>query len=190
MPIILDSADLGYCVDYEPDFLAAVEADKLLAWMLASAPWQDEQVTVFGKTHTVRRKSCAFGSDGLKYTYSGVTRTALPWPDTLRAIVDRLGAFNFGLCNLYPDGQAKLGAHADNEPEIVRDSTIVGVSLGSARDFVLSDASGTQAKVSLGHGSAIFMRGTTQRHLKHAVPARLKVREPRVSITFRQMRAS
>lgn len=188
--MILDGRPDPYRVTYDPAFLSEPEADALLSWMLRTAPWQQEQVTMYGKTHIVRRQSCAFGP-GITYKYSGVTRVGAPWPDVIKWALNRVsahGRFNFALCNLYPDGEAKLGAHADDEPEILPDTTIIGISLGSARDFILSDTSGTRAKVNLAHGSAIFMEGACQRFLKHAVPARAKVHSPRVNITFRQMR--
>lgn len=189
--VVLDDMPTGARVSYQAGYLPRGAADDLFAWMSAHAPWQREAPVIFGKPHEVRRRTCAIGEPGLTYRYSGVDRIAVAWPELMHAVVVRLrrelGApFNFGLCNLYPDGEASIGKHADAERDIVRDSPIVGLSLGAARDFVLYDRREQRvAEVALEHGSIVVMEGGTQRHFKHAVPARKRVREPRINITFR-----
>ena len=190
---ILDDELNGARITYHAGYLARTEADTLFRWMSENAPWQREAPIIFGKPREVRRRTCSFGEAGIRYSYSGVERVALAWPELLRPVVPRLneeiGAhFSFGLCNLYPDGDASIGKHQDAERDIVRDSPIVGLSLGSTRDFVLYDRSDRRvSEVALEHGSIVVMWGTTQRHYKHAVPPRKRVREPRVSVTFRVM---
>jgi alkylated DNA repair dioxygenase AlkB len=105
-----------------------------------------------------------------------------------RLWVDIGALFNFGLCNLYPDGDASIGRHADAESDIVRDSPIVGLSLGATRDFFLYRRKGERVgQVALEHGSIVVMEGSTQRHFEHAVPPRRRVANPRISVTFRVM---
>jgi alkylated DNA repair dioxygenase AlkB len=191
---LFDDVTLGSRVTYVPRYLAATEADRLLAWMLTKSPWQAEAPMVFGKAYEVRRRTCSYGSAGLTYRYSGLDRVALPWPDELQPHLDGLrlafaAPFNFALCNLYVDGDAYLGRHSDDERDIVRDSPIVGLSLGASRDFVLYQrGGGPVATVALEHGSVVAMLGSTQRHLQHAVPKRKRVREPRINLTFRVLR--
>jgi alkylated DNA repair dioxygenase AlkB len=190
---ILVDVTRGARVTYHPGYVPREEADLLLARMM-DAPWQREAPVIFGKAREVRRRTCALGDDGLVYRYSGLDRVALPWPAELVALLQRLRVdfdrrLNFGLCNLYPDGDASIGKHADAESDIVRDSPIVGLSLGAERDFVLFESAGGReqraAEVALEHGSVVVMWGSTQRFYKHAVPARRRCREPRVNITFR-----
>jgi alkylated DNA repair dioxygenase AlkB len=74
---------------------------------------------------------------------------------------------------------------------MVKGAPIVGISLGSTRDFVLSTkAAGRVASIPLVHGSAVVMKGGTQFECKHAVPPRKRVTLPRVSLTFRVLKAS
>lgn len=192
--IIIDDQRLGAHVEYHPAYLDGPAADALLAWMLALAPWQREAPVIFGKPREVRRRTCAFGDPGLVYRYSGIDRVAIPWPDPLLPALERLrrdvdARLNFGLGNLYTDGDAYVGKHADAEGDIVRDSPIVGLSVGAQRDFVLygqhGDAERRVADIALEHGSIIVMAGSTQRYFKHAVPPRRRCRLPRVSVTFR-----
>ena len=192
--VVFDDPSVGSRVVYVPHYLAATDADRLLSWMMAHTPWQAEAPRIFGKAHEVRRRTCSYGSPGLVYRYSGLDRVALPWPDEMQSHLDRLrlafaANFNFALCNLYVDGDAYIGRHSDDERDIVRDSPIVGLSLGSSREFVLyQKGGGPVAKVLLEHGSIVAMLGATQRQLQHAVPKRKRVREPRINVTFRVLR--
>ena len=188
---VLDAPELGARVTYQPAYLEPAHADALLAWLLERAGWQTEAPVIFGKAREVRRRTCAFGDTGLVYRYSGIDRVAVPWPEVLELVLERLRRdvdprLNFGLGNLYPDGDAAIGKHSDAESDIVRDSPIVGLSVGAERDFVLYDRANQRvAELTLEHGSIVVMWGSTQRNYKHAVPARRRCRAPRVNITFR-----
>lgn len=182
-------------VTYQPNFLNKEEADAMLDWMLYRVAWENETVVMFGVPRTVLRKTYAFGNPGLAYRYSGTRKQAHPWPPVLGRLLAQLrfdhnAEFNFALANMYPDGSASIGAHADDESDIVKGSPIVGISLGATRDFILTTSgSNTRvASVPLEHGSAIVMAGETQRWYRHAVPARKRVGMPRVSLTFRVMK--
>lgn len=189
--VLLSRPELGAQVTYHANYLPRAAADALFAWLCEHTPWQAEAPVVFGVAHPVRRRSFAYGAAGARYRYSGLERAAAAWPAPLEPIVARLrqelsAPFDFGLCNLYPDGEAQLGRHADDERDIARDSPIAGLSLGATRDFALYERAGqklgTQA---LEHGSLLVMWGSTQRHYKHALPRRRRVRDARVNITFR-----
>lgn len=189
--VLRDEATLSM-VTYHREWLRQNEADALLTSMLG-APWQVEAPVIFGKPRPAKRKTCAFGEPGLTYGYSGMVKEANPWPPFLRDIVEQLsmdaGArFNFALCNLYPDGDAGIAPHADDESDIAPGSPILGLSLGSTRDFILKGRDGDAvASVALEHGSVLAMWLETQSHFKHAVPPRKRVKTPRVSLTFRVM---
>lgn len=181
-------------ISYHPDFVDATSAADLLGWMLTEAPWQTETPVIFGVPRTVKRKTCAFGNPGVTYRYSGMTKTAMPWPSVMQKVHQRASlaagvAFNFCLANLYPDGDAGIGAHADDEADIIVGSPIIGISLGSTRDFVVTRKTGERVlSQALEHNSAIIMRGAVQENFKHAVPPRKRVKTSRVSLTFRSMR--
>lgn len=192
---VLDDPARGCWVTYAPDFLAPAEADALLAFCRDAIAWQTESPVMFGRAVTVRRRSCAFGDPGTRYRYAGLERTADPWPPALAAVRERLsertGArFDYVLGNLYPDGRAGLGWHADDEDDLALDAPIASVSLGAARDFALRLGKRGPAALTLrlAHGSLLVMGGATQRHYQHRVPARLRCEAPRVNLTFRRMR--
>jgi alkylated DNA repair dioxygenase AlkB len=178
-------------VTYHRNYLSEKEADVLLDWSLGLT-WQAETPMIMGRRIEVKRRTCAYGDTGVSYGYSGMRKVAQPWPYVLEDVLARLRAdtdtpFNFALANLYPDGKAGIGAHADDEAEIVQGSPIVALSLGAPRDFVVSKEGKQAGKVLLEHGSAVVMWMETQKHYKHALPARKRITAPRVSLTFRHM---
>lgn len=65
--------------------------------------------------------------------------------------------------SIYPTLTSSLcPLHADDEPELGPNPVIASVSL-------------------------LIMSGTTQTHWQHCLPKRLRVRAPRINLTFRQM---
>lgn len=183
-------------VTYHKNYLASFEADGLLAWMSNMGSWETETPIIFGKPRTVKRKTCAFGDKGTSYGYSGMRKIPRAWPLAVEAVRARLAKdtntnFNFALANLYPDGEAGIGAHSDDEPDLMEGCPIVGVSLGATRDFVLTTKEGKRvASIPLEHGSAVIMWMDTQKHYKHALPPRKRSKNLRVSLTFRVMKGS
>lgn len=174
-------------VTYLADYLPPGRADALLTWCIDRLPWESETYSFGGKPVATLRKSCAFGAPGMAYRYAGVTRKALPLPPALGTVVD--GPYNFVLANLYPDGKAAIGAHADDEEDIVPGSPIAALSLGQRRTFVLTakETGKRAAEVTLEHGSLLVMEGDTQQRFKHSVPRQPRLTLPRVSLTFRQL---
>lgn len=193
--IVLDDPARRCRVTYEPGFIPRHEADALLDRLLREAPFTAETPVIFGRAIEVRRKSCSYGDPGIRYRYAGVTRVAAPWPEALRALHERVMRttgvpFNYALCNLYPDGAAGLGWHADDEDDMEPNAPIASISLGAPRDFALRLGRSGPAcvTVTLGHGSLLVMEGETQRHYQHRVPPRRRCRQPRVNLTFRVIR--
>lgn len=59
---------------------------------------------VFGKWHEIPRQQVAYGDEGLKYHFSGVTLPAKPWIGSLISIRDLISkltgySYNFVLVN-------------------------------------------------------------------------------------------
>ena len=193
--VLIDDPARRSRVTYEPDFLDAPTADALLAFLDTNTPFHAEAPVMFGRPVEVRRRTFSYGDPGTRYRYSGVERVAAPWPDALRPLLDRLEArtgvrFSFALCNLYPDGAAGLGWHADDEDDLAPGQPIASVSLGAARDFAMRPGRSGPAclTVSLAHGSLLVMGGETQRHYQHRVPPRARCAARRINLTFRLTR--
>lgn len=138
------------------------------------------------------------GDPGCHYSYSGVRNAIVPWTPHVQELRQAVQAavgcpFNSLLLNLYRDGTDKLDWHADDEPEIDPASPIASLSLGARRAFRLRprDPEFTPPKplvFELGRGDLLVMDPPTQQHWLHQVPQRLRIREPRINLTFRVIR--
>ncbi len=184
----------GIVNDYGVIF-AAHRADALLDALLRDIPWRHDEAVIYGRRITTARKVAWYGDGAFSYTYSGITRTALPWsgvlPEIKRTVEARLAAvsptvFNSCLLNLYSDGLEGMAWHSDDEKELGRNTVIASVSFGATRKFAFKHKrTGEKRELMLSHGQLIVMRGETQSHWLHAVMKSAKIHEPRINLTFR-----
>ena len=136
---------------------------------------------------------CINGDDNLTYRYSGIKKLASGWTKALLELKGKVEEFcgekfNFALCNLYRNGEDYIGPHSDDTRDLASGSSIVSISLGAERDFLLkSKKDKSSHTVSLPHGSMIVMRTGAQELYKHSVPKRKKIVNKRINITFRNI---
>jgi len=174
------------------------QADAVAARLLAEVPWQQERITLWGRTQPLPRLTCWMADPGCSYTYSGLTNTPQPWSATasqLRRQVEVVAGcrFNSLLLNLYRDGHDRMGWHADDEPELDPGAPIASLSLGASRSFQLRprrpvDGRRPRLDLELGDGDLLLMEPPTQQHWLHQLPARRRVTQPRLNLTFRRVR--
>ncbi|MBA2056443.1 alpha-ketoglutarate-dependent dioxygenase AlkB [Psychrobacter cryohalolentis] len=181
--------DLGIVIDYP---------SPLFYNLVTELPWQEDIVTLFGKTHVTTRQIVWMGDSDIDYQYSGHTRQTIPWTDTVFHVKQHveqqlliLGIdvnFNSCLLNYYPSGEDGMGYHADDERELGEQPVIASLSLGATRKFVFKHKK-TQDKVELylESGQLIVMHGDTQSFWKHSITKTKKVTTGRISLTFRKI---
>jgi alkylated DNA repair dioxygenase AlkB len=172
---------------------AAIHAD-----LTREVPWQQDAITLWGQSHPLPRLTCWMADSGCAYTYSGLRNLPRPWSTTvarLRARVEQQAGcrFNSLLLNLYRDGCDRMGWHADDEPELDPRAPIASLSLGAARSFQLRPRRPIGGELQTIHleladGDLLLMDPPTQEHWLHQLPARRRLREPRVNLTFRVVR--
>jgi alkylated DNA repair dioxygenase AlkB len=177
------------------EFLPRDARGPLFQALRAEIPFAQRPIRMMGRTIMQPRLSAWIGDLGTAYTYSGVLNEPEAWPpalSSLRARVSDCAAepFNSVLCNLYRDGSDSMGLHADAERELGPEPVIASISLGATRRFQLRHRrdSGDRMDVELQDGSLLIMRGTLQQHYRHAVPKQRAVTEPRINLTFRNIR--
>ncbi len=181
---------------WAPAFLPAREADELLAVLRAEVPWEVHRIRLFGREVESPRLSCWIGDPGAAYTYSGTRFEPRPWLPSLAAVRERVvraagAAFNSVLANRYRDGRDSMGWHSDDEAELGPEPVIASLSLGAARRFVLGHRRRKlRRELELTHGSLLVMRGSTQRHWRHALPKTAHAVGERVNLTFRCIHAA
>ena len=179
-------------IQYYPCFLNPVEASTYFTVLRNTVPWQQDDITVFGKTYAQPRLTALFGNNGKPYSYSNIVMHPHSYTDELLEIKTRLQSltdtmFTTCLLNLYRDGKDSNGWHADDEKELGPNPTIASISLGEERIFHLrhKNDKSLKHKIRLEHGSLLLMRGETQHYWQHQIPkTALKIGE-RINLTFR-----
>ncbi len=178
-------------VYYHGPVVSKDEADQYYEILLKEIAWKNDEAVIFGKRIITKRKVAWYADSIFSYTYSKVTRTALPWVPILRELKEivesRSGEYyNSCLLNLYHDGSEGMAWHSDEEREIKRNGAIGSLSFGAERKFLLKHKQSKQ-KVSkdLEHGSLLVMAGATQTFWMHRLPPTKKVHSPRINLTFR-----
>lgn len=181
-------------VVYYPQFFDTEKADMLFEKLYGETPWQQDHITLFGKTHPQPRLTALFGNEGKSYAYSNIIMQPHPWNALLTYIKEEVETatgqkFTTVLLNLYRDGKDSNGWHADNEKELGRNPVIASVSFGAERFFHLQHNSipGAKQKILLGHGSLLLMKGETQHFWKHQIPKTAKPVAARINLTFRSI---
>ena len=167
------------------------EAPMLFDDLLATSPWQPDEVVLFGRKRILSRKVAWMGDAGFTYSYSGTSKTASPITPALLLIKKRVEQqcahrFNSCLMNLYHDGSEGMGWHSDDEKTLGRNPVIASVSFGAERVFKLKHRESKEiVSVLLENGSLLVMKGATQHHWIHAMPKTKKITTPRINLTFR-----
>ena len=179
--------------DYYGQVMAAEEAGRYMERLMSEIEWRNDEAVIFGRHIVTKRKVAWYGDNTYTYTYSNITRQALPWTADLLALKELAGRltgarYNSCLLNLYHDGDEGMAWHSDDEKELEPDGAIASLSFGAERRFLFRHRqSKEKLEVLLAAGSLLVMRGTTQTHWLHSLPKMKKVRSPRVNLTFRNM---
>jgi len=140
-----------------------------------------------------RMKSRKTASYGVSYDYSGIAYPQTGMPNELLSICSSIeGEIGFEpnncLLNFYPDGNSKMGYHSDSSEELLPNTGVVIISLGSERDISYRLISDKEVKVRyrLKSGSLLYMTDELQQEWQHAIPAQ-KESGKRISLTFRHI---
>ena len=167
--------------------------------VIEEVPWRQERIRLWGQTHPQPRLSCWMADPGCLYSYSGLVNAPTPWTPTvarLRSLVEAQAGcrFNALLLNLYRDGHDRMGWHADDEAELDPAAPIASLSLGASRAFQLRprrpiDGERPTLSLELADGDLLLMHPPTQQHWLHQLPARRRVKQARLNLTFRVVQA-
>lgn len=190
-PILnLPQADITYI----PKFLKSNEADIAFKKLRERISWQQDNITVFGKTYKQPRLTALYSKSKLSYTYSNITMQPKPFTPDLILLNNKIEqisdtTFNSVLLNLYRDGQDSNGWHADNEKELGEKPVIASLSLGAQRIFHFKHRTLKEEKYKLvlEHGSLLIMAGDMQKHWLHQIPKTRKRIGERINLTFRHI---
>ncbi len=164
-------------IQYYPSFLSTHEADTYFDALRIKTKWQQDDITVFGKTYAQPRLTALYGNNDRPYSYSNITMHPHQFADELLEMKNKVDnevgeTFTTCLLNLYRDGKDSNGWHADDEKELGENPIIASISLGQERYFHLrhKNDKNQQHKIVLEHGSLLLMKGTTQHFWQHQIP--------------------
>ena len=180
-------------VNYYGQLWTNEQADFYLNKLMKTIDWRNDEVIIFGKKIITKREVGWYGERPFKYTYSNITKQALPWTKELLELKSTIEnesgeSFNSCLLNLYHNGDEGMGWHSDDEPDLMKDGAIASLSFGAKRKFVFKHKK-SQVKVELflEHGSLLIMKDTTQTFWVHTLPKSKKITSSRVNLTFRSI---
>lgn len=185
----------GSVLIVEPRAFKQTESQQLYKALKEQVPWLHKEITMYGK-QVMQPRQVAYMAENpsLSYTYSHTKMHPEPWHPSVAQVKAKLEAvagvtFNSCLLNLYRSGADHMGWHSDNEKLYGDDPVIGSVSFGATRRFLLRRNGDHNDKWSyeLASGDILIMKGTTQRHWMHSIPKMLRIDEPRINLTFRQI---
>lgn len=159
------------------------------------------QVKLFGKLVDTPRRQQSYGQP---YTFSGMNHPALPiqhpFMSKILAWVNQHSGrsdYKMILMNWYKSGDHAIGAHSDDEVQILPGAPIYSFSFGQARDFIVK-SKGVKGKrgdynktFMMTNNSLIIMCGEMQKYYTHQVPKRAVSKCPgrRINITMRAFKS-
>jgi alkylated DNA repair dioxygenase AlkB len=183
-------------VNYYGKILSSEEANQYFGLLMQNILWERDEVIIFGKHITTKRKVAWYGDSQYLYSYSNMTKQALAWTkelSELKQIVEEYAGTKFNSCllNLYHDGNEGMGWHSDDEKPLGKNNAIASLSFGAERKFSFKHKQ-TKQIVSpvLEHGSLLIMKDSTQSNWLHSLPKSKNITEPRINLTFRTMHES
>jgi alkylated DNA repair dioxygenase AlkB len=181
-------------VDYYGKILSSEEANQYYDLLMQNIQWEKDEVIIFGKHITTKRKVAWYGDSGYLYTYSNTTKRALAWMkelSELKQIVEELAGTKFNSCllNLYHNGNEGMGWHSDDEKPLGKNNIIASLSFGAERKFSFKHKQTKQTvSLVLEHGSLLIMKDATQSNWLHSLPKSKNIIQPRINLTFRTIR--
>lgn len=178
-------------VNYYGRVLNKEQSDRFSELLLNTIEWKHDEAIILGKRIVTARKVAWYADRPFSYTYSGTTKQAIPWTKELlelKQITENTTGHSFNSCllNLYHSGDEGMAWHSDGETMLQKNGAIASFSFGAERKFSFKHKQ-TKETVSLllEHGSLLVMKGETQTHWLHRLPPTVKVKRPRINLTFR-----
>ena len=178
-------------VNYYSKIMTETESDFYLDTLLNTIEWRNDEAIIFGKKLITKRKVAWYGEKPFEYSYSNITKLAIPWTTELlhlKTLIEKESGETYNSCllNLYHNGDEGMAWHSDGEKDLKKNGAIASVTFGAERKFAFKNKE-TKEKIdiTLEHGSLLVMKDTTQTYWLHRLPPTKKVTSARVNLTFR-----
>jgi len=175
------------------------DADKILRFLLDKNYEYHKPYMRFGKMVKVPRGQASYTlNENIHYDYgvsggSPVNEVMCDkFKDITARVNEKLGTnYNTILMNVYKDGKDCIGAHKDKEVGWVEGTGFATLAFGATRKFnIVKDEDEILTSIPHKSGWVINMPNPLNQSNTHAVPSQPRVKEPRVSLTFREIISS
>jgi alkylated DNA repair dioxygenase AlkB len=182
-------------LEYTEHFLSEKEAMELKDILIQTTPWKQTSQKMYDKTVLTPRLTAWYGDHDKSYQLGGNQFSVNSWTPELLSLkqgIEKATGYRFNsvLLNLYRNGNDSVAWHRDKESELGSRPVIASVSLGQVRnfDFRKVDHHGQKYSLPLQHGSLLIMKGDLQKHWEHRIAKSTKPMQPRINLTFRQVK--
>jgi alkylated DNA repair dioxygenase AlkB len=177
---------------YIENFYNATNAEYYFKILKKTVNWQQDDITLFGKTYKQPRLTSLYDNNSQPYSYSNITMQPTIFTSELQQIKSDIEQevehqFTSVLLNLYRNGNDSNGWHADNEKALGKNPVIASLSFGETRPFHFKHRhiKDERHKINLNHGSLLLMRGEMQHYWLHQIAKTKKTIGERINLTFR-----
>ncbi len=174
-----------------PDFLPPEQLSVITRYVADDIDWRQEWIEIYNRRMPIPRLQAFYADQPSTYTYSNTTFHSCqmtPILSSIKEAVQQAAAtqFNSILLNRYPTGLNYVSWHSDDEPELGSNPIVASLSIGATRKFYFKNKTG-KVEIHLPNNSLLIMGPSTQPNWRHCLPKTTKVREERISLTFRQI---
>lgn len=149
-------------------------------------------IKVYGKVCHQRRCVGFFSNESKGYYYSNQLSVAKPMSESMLKLMTQVNNifetnYNGILVNKYKSGEDYISAHSDDERNL-DDNGVIAISYGATRKFRIRDKKTKKIvkDINLTSYSIVQMGGEFQQEFTHEIPIEKKVKEERISFTFRR----
>ena len=150
------------------------------------------EIRIYGRKVKQNRDVQFYSNTSAAYEYSGIKAEAKPLSvkmNNLRIRVNKYfgDRFNGVLVNSYESGERSIGPHGDSQINLGK-SGVLCISFGATRKLRIRDKNKKIiVDIPSRDAEVLWMAGVkSQTHFMHEIPKELKVKECRVSLTFRK----
>ena len=179
---------------YYANFFSKTESDAYFKSLKTKTNWQEDDITIFGKTYKQPRLTALYSNTKKPYSYSSITMYPNIFSQDVLDIKSKVESisnhnFNTVLLNLYRNGNDSNGWHADNEKELGKHPVIASVTFGEERPFHFKHRTlkNQRHKLILEHGSLLIMKGPMQEYWLHQIAKTKRNIGERINLTFRNL---
>lgn len=149
------------------------------------------EIIVYGRKCSQNRNVGFFSDESVGYYYSGKLMGSVPLTNHLKELLLFINTsfgsnFNGILVNQYCSGNDYISAHSDDERGLGIDG-VVSVSYGATRKFRIRNKKDKKIvmDIPLVSYGIVHMGGDFQKEFTHEIPVEKKIKDTRVSFTFR-----